>query len=114
MPKADPTTPPEETVHEITARWKVKDMIHECDTRKGGECSGNSTGYDGIHLIYAGGHCHAPSCVSMELFNADTGKLLCRHDPVYGQSHEVFAQGMLSFLSLQYEPYGAISFPCHL
>ena len=64
-------------------------MVHECDLRKGGECAGNSTGFDGVHLIYAGGHCHAPSCISMELFNADTGKLLCRHDPVYGQSDEV-------------------------
>ena len=66
--------------------------------RKGGGCTGNTTGYDGVHLIYAGGHCHAPSCVSMELFNADTGKLLCRHDPVYGQSHEVsYMQFFISF-----------------
>ena len=64
-------------------------MLHECDERKGGSCTGNSTGYDGIHLIYAGGHCHAPSCISMELFNADTGKRLCHHAPVYGESHEV-------------------------
>ena len=64
-------------------------MVNQCDQRKGGECAGNSTGFDGINLIYAGGHCHAPSCISMELFNADTGKLLCRHDPVYGQSDEV-------------------------
>ena len=64
-------------------------MVNECDLRKGGECAGNATGFDGVHLIYAGGHCHAPSCVSMELFNADTGKLLCRHDPVYGESDEV-------------------------
>ena len=65
-------------------------MVNECDLRKGGECAGNATGFDGVHLIYAGGHCHAPSCVSMELFNADTGKLLCRHDPVYGESDEVY------------------------
>ena len=64
-------------------------MVNECDLRKGGECAGNATGFDGVHLIYAGGHCHAPSCISMELFNADTGKLLCRHDPVYGESDEV-------------------------
>ena len=44
VPKADPATPPEETVHEITARWKVSDMINQCDTRKGGGCSGNITG----------------------------------------------------------------------
>ena len=64
-------------------------MIHQCDTRKGSSCSGNITDFDGIHLIYAGGHCHAPSCISMELYNADTGKLLCHHSPVYGQSDEV-------------------------
>jgi len=27
----------------------------------------------GINLIYAGGHCHAPSCISLNLYNADTG-----------------------------------------
>ena len=64
-------------------------MIHQCDTRKGSSCSGNITDYDGVHLVYAGGHCHAPSCISMELYNADTGKLLCRHSPVYGQSDQV-------------------------
>jgi len=25
----------------------------------------------------------------MELYNADTGMLLCRHDPVYGKTHQV-------------------------
>ena len=39
----------------------------------------------GINLIYAGGHCHAPSCLSMELYNVDTGELLCRQEPVFGQ-----------------------------
>ena len=64
-------------------------MINQCDIRKGNTCSGNITGFDGINLIYAGGHCHAPSCISMELYNADTGKLLCRQSPVSGQSDEV-------------------------
>ena len=64
-------------------------MISQCDTRKGNGCSGNITGFDGVNLIYAGGHCHAPSCISMELYNADTGKLLCRHSPVYGESDKV-------------------------
>ena len=27
----------------------------------------------GINLIYVGPHCHAPSCISMELYNADNG-----------------------------------------
>jgi|TARA_B110000091_G_C13773451_1_gene457770 hypothetical protein len=35
-------------------------------------------------LIYAGGHCHAPSCISLELYRNDTGEILCRQLPVYG------------------------------
>ena len=64
-------------------------MLHECDERKGGICTGNSTGFNGIQLILAAGHCHAPSCISLELFNSDTGQLICKNEPVYGQSDEV-------------------------
>ena len=32
---------------------------------------------------------YAPSCISMELYHADTGMLLCSHYPVYGESHQV-------------------------
>jgi len=37
----------------------------------------------------AGGHCHAPSCISLELYRNDTGtpKLLCRQLPQYGQGN---------------------------
>ena len=41
-----------------------------------------------MRLIYAGGHCHAPSCIAMELYRNDTGhpmELLCRQVPVYGK-----------------------------
>jgi len=47
-------------------------------------CAGNFTGYKGINLTFAGPHCHAPACISMELYNADTGKLICRSEPIYG------------------------------
>lgn len=90
VPKALPGTPIQACVHEITAHFQVKDMLRNCDIRKDPNCWGNTTGYDGINLIYAAGHCHAPSCISMELYNADTGMLLCAHSPVYGQSHAVF------------------------
>jgi hypothetical protein len=59
---------------------QVKDMIY-CDYDQ--DCH-NMSGA-GIELIYAGGHCHAPSCLSMELYNVDTGELLCHQEPVYGQ-----------------------------
>ena len=37
-----------------------------------------------IDLIHASGHCHAPSCISMELINADTGESSCLVTPIYG------------------------------
>jgi len=43
---------------------------------------------DAMRIIYAGGHCHAPSCISMELFYKDleTGSwnILCSLVPKYG------------------------------
>jgi len=72
-------TPSSECVQEITSHWQVKDMIDctytpDCQQHPG----------PGINLIYAGGHCHAPSCISLELYNQDTGELICRQEPVYG------------------------------
>jgi len=42
-----------------------------------------------VRLIYAGGHCHAPSCISMELYRNDTGtpELLCRQIPQVGKGN---------------------------
>lgn len=78
VPQCAPSTPPELCVHAITSRFKVRDSVQVKD------------GVKGIELIYAGPHCHAPSCLSMELYNADTGELLCRSEPVVGQSGELY------------------------
>ena len=64
-------------------------MLNHCNIRENPGCSGNTHAYDGINLVYAGGHCHAPSCVSIELYNADSGDLLCQHAPIYGKSNQV-------------------------
>lgn len=40
-----------------------------------------------MRLIYAGGHCHAPACISLELFRNDTGELLCAQIPRYGEGN---------------------------
>lgn len=37
-----------------------------------------------MRLIYAGGHCHAPSCVDMTLYRNDTGEIICAQIPKYG------------------------------
>eukprot|EP00536_Pseudo-nitzschia_multiseries_P007043 jgi/Psemu1/194397/e_gw1.157.89.1 len=64
----------QECVHAITSRWKVRDFLDGRDAREA----------SGIELIYAAPHCHAPLCLSMELYNADTGKLLCLVKPTVG------------------------------
>jgi len=73
-------TPPQDCVHEISARWQVKDMFWDCTPGKD-NCTGDGKG---INLIYAGGHCHTPSCISLELYNFDTGELLCSQVPHVG------------------------------
>lgn len=62
-----PDGPDCECTHTITYHWTVNNM----------------------RLVYAGGHCHAPSCLSIELYRNDTGtpKLLCRQLPKYGQGN---------------------------
>ena len=90
-------------VQVITFRWKVRGVMHDCSIRVGaGWCTGagstdaNKTA--GIELLYAGPRCHAPStCLSMELYNADTGSLLCHSEPIRGQSDELYDKhGFLS------------------
>jgi len=43
-----------------------------------------------MRLIYAGGHCHAPSCIGIWLYRNDPGhemELLCHQAPLYGQGN---------------------------
>jgi hypothetical protein len=95
VPQCLPGTPAADCIHVITSRWKVREMMHNCSLRTGdGSCTGtgstdpNQTA--GVKLIYAGPHCHAPTCLSMELYNADTGRLLCHMEPVRGQSVDLY------------------------
>lgn len=87
--QCDDAVPRDQCIQVITSRWKVRDMMRDCSRRPDGSaCTGkgskDSTMTEGIELIYAGPHCHAPSCLSMELYNADTGQLLCHVEPIYG------------------------------
>jgi len=82
--------PPDQCIQVITSRWKVRDMMHECSLRPDSSwCTGTGSSdankTEGIELTYAGPHCHAPSCLSMELYNADTGQLLCHVEPIFGK-----------------------------
>ena len=95
----------DDCVFEIKSNFTVRDMMSTCDVRTNPACWGDTSKFQGINLTYAAGHCHAPSCILMELYNADTNELLCRHDPVYGKSHEVFDE--LGYLAIPPCLYGS-------
>lgn len=73
VPQCTHNTPSSQCVHIITSRWQVKEFVDADEETAAG-----------VHLIYAGPHCHAPVCLSMELYNADTGQLLCSVAPLRG------------------------------
>lgn len=81
---ASPGTPGSDRIYQITAHFQTKDAVHECDVRHSPHCAGNVTG--GVNMVYLSHHCHAPSCLKAELWNADTGELICRQVPHVGAS----------------------------
>ena len=90
VPKCLPGTPSEECIHSITARWQVRDMV---DNRY----IGHSRGFE---LIYAAPHCHAPMCIDVELYNADTGDLLCHVSGILGSGNSSKAYDETHYLKL--------------
>lgn len=90
VPKCLPNTPPSQCIHVITSQWKVKDFVNDCSVADSPWCMGkgssNETLTEGVQLIYAAPHCHAPTCLSMELYHADTGQLLCSVNAIKGTS----------------------------
>ena len=64
--------------------------MSKCPVRQGSNCPGDIGQYEGVELIMAGAHCHAPACLSLELYNEDTGQLICRNDAIYGSSEQVY------------------------
>ena len=69
FPQCPPGTPVDKCTHEI---WGV--------VTPGGE---------NLHMAAIHFHCHAPTCLAMEIINNETGKVLCRQEPVYGGTGKV-------------------------
>lgn len=42
-----------------------------------------------MHFVAAHFHCHAPTCLMMEIYNNATGELICREEPYHGQGADV-------------------------
>jgi len=60
-----PDGPDCECIHTITYHWTMSNA----------------------RMMYAGGHCHAPSCINIELYKNDTGvpELICNQTSLYGK-----------------------------
>ena len=87
-------TPPEKAVHTAVSHFQFRDMLapdcsvehdHYCASLKTAEARGGM-----MRLLMAGGHCHSPACIALELWNADTGELVCRVTPRHGQGDDVY------------------------
>ena len=64
--------------------WLLRCMVSG-DPAACGNVTKIETEYGGkFQLIYAAFHCHAPACMSGELWSADTNELICRNTPIYG------------------------------
>lgn len=72
VPQCAPGTPTSECTHLITGTWMP---VPASDSN--------------MHLIGAHFHCHAPTCLRMELWNNDTGTILCRQEPIYGGTGKI-------------------------
>eukprot|EP00392_Amoebophrya_sp_AT5.2_P004375 g4383.t1 len=80
---ADQADRPEKLCYRMKFRFWYKEMQPPASSSESvGPLS--SSAKSGMYLIWANGHCHAPSCISMELFRNDTGQLLCRQEPRKG------------------------------
>lgn len=64
----------------------VATRVSACIDTNNAYCSRHTTAASSNLLIYAAAHCHAPACQSIELWNDGTGGLICRNEPVYGNS----------------------------
>jgi hypothetical protein len=80
-----------EWVHEHNGTWQVRDMLSAGWTPVGP--SANTTG---LSLKTIHGHCHAPTCIVFELWNQDSGELVCRQNASVGRSNRTYdEQGFL-------------------
>jgi len=81
-------TPPDQCVHTVIGNYRIRDIMRSCGSRADTWCSPSRTGTwpesQFIQFLRVSPHCHAPSCISMEMINADTNKTICKTTPLFG------------------------------
>eukprot|EP00930_Biecheleria_cincta_P083378 TRINITY_DN72962_c0_g1_i1.p1 TRINITY_DN72962_c0_g1~~TRINITY_DN72962_c0_g1_i1.p1 ORF type:complete len:758 (+),score=77.23 TRINITY_DN72962_c0_g1_i1:72-2345(+) len=73
VPQCPPGTPVEQCKHEITG------VVTPVGTD--------------LHIVAAHYHCHAPTCLAIEIWNKQTGELLCREAARYGNGTDLLPGG---------------------
>ena len=68
VPQCAAGTPASECTHTISGTWMP--VPHGAAKKQ--------------RLVAVHAHCHAPTCIRVEMWNNDTGKLICRQEPIYG------------------------------
>jgi hypothetical protein len=93
IPKAPAGTPPDKAVHVLTTRFTMEDFMNMGNENANGCTASNpwcaniaDATTHGVRLVSGGFHCHSPACLGGELYNDDTGELLCRVTPLLGNS----------------------------
>jgi len=77
-------------IHTTTSIFRVRDSMRPCKRLSDPWCAAGWNESSSVLLLRAGAHCHAPACISSELYNEDTGELLCRNTPLYGAGEKAF------------------------
>jgi len=91
VPQCPEGTPHSQCIHTITSRFTLGDLMTDCNLRLDPMCVDRKPLTEkGLYFITARGHCHAPACIKLELYDERDGTLICRNIPVYGTSEEVF------------------------
>jgi len=72
------------------SRFPARGLLETKCTMQSVQCMDMNLATNGIELIMAASHCHAPNCLRQELYNADSGELLCVALPQEGKSSNVY------------------------
>ena len=106
----------DESIGKITAKLQAKDMgledLHNPTTDGAPPVPSNITR---ITPLVMTPHCHGPSCIRQEIWNSDTGEILCNMTASYGDGGEVFNErGYIAILPCIFGYQQGLQYPFNL
>jgi len=106
----------EESIGKITAKLQAKNMgLEDTHTPSDDGAPPVPTNFTTITPLVMTPHCHGPSCIRQELWNADSGEILCNMTAAYGQGKEVFDEsGYIAILPCIFGYQQGLQFPFSL